>query len=185
MDARLDSRTYEELEASINKFEQLEDMVISIFCSKYKDEYGGDISYENYGFRAKGLERDIGKTNALPDFKIKCTAGPLKGEPTVEVQCMQYDRPHFHIKKPKLNKAIETKSIFIQLSALDSPNERFAVITPGIMLDLEYKSRAIFGIVGYPGTVCGNYPNGKPAYRILDGWLEWNYTNIKGRMEIN
>ena len=186
MDARLDNRTYEEMFESIKKFEIIEEKIMTLFCNRYKASFGGEVKYTNYGFRQMGLERDINKTNALPDFFFSCTEGPFKGDTTVEVQAMKYDIPQFHIKKPKLHKTIETKSIFIQYSGLDTPNNRYAVITPGIMLDIQQRSKLLFGIVGYPGTICGDYPNGKPAYRVLDGWLDWNHEgNRFEKMVIN
>lgn len=184
VDARLDSRTYSEMYDSMKKFEVVEEYTIQEFCGRYRITHGGSVSYQNYGFRQAGLEKDITKTNALPDFSVECEHGPMKKE-LVEVQGMQYDVNRFHIKTSKFHKALETGAYLIHLSGLKTPNERFVVISPQRLEEFKEKSMRDFGIVSYPGTVCKDFPRGKPAYRFPDSYFKWNYTGKNDLLVIN
>lgn len=185
MDGRLDKRSYDEFEKSLEKWEPFEERAIKAFAKMYINTYGGEVNILDSGFRNVGLEKDVTKINTEPDFKLEISEGILKNKNIiVEVQCMEPDYNKFHIKKHKVDKAISNKSYFLHMSALDKENERFIMITSAKLEQITTKSLRNFNIVGFPGTVCSDFPSGKPAYRYLDTWFNWNYTRSGNKIII-
>jgi hypothetical protein len=165
-DARLDTRTFKEFGDNINKWEPIENDLMEKFVKMYTKEFGGGYDYyRSLGFRGKGIERDIRKTNALPDFAVSFTAGPLAGRETrVEIQGMEPDRPSFHIKMHKVLNAIKNNGVIVHVSAVGSDRERLTWLTSEhlkIFVDATWT-------VPYPGTVCKEFPEGKPAIHVND-----------------
>jgi len=177
-DSRLDNRDYKEMGDNIEKWENIEEKVVLNFRKFYINDYGGKIAIKNFGFRKKGLEKDVHNIDIDPDFKISFEKGPFEGsEITTEVQAMEPDYKQFHIKKHKVDKSIETNSLFIHMSACGKQNERFIVLKTDSLQKFVSKSVEEFGIVGFPGTQCSDFPEGKPCYRFKDDWFAWNFTN--------
>ncbi|MFA5887652.1 MAG: hypothetical protein WC852_02995 [Candidatus Nanoarchaeia archaeon] len=173
-DGRLDTRDYDEMFKNIEEWEETEKKVINIFKRDYIKKYGGEVQIENYGFREKGLEKDVTKIDIEPDFIVTFSEGPFKNKRLIfEVQGMEPDYSQFHIKLHKMDKAIQLQAFFIQMNSIGKINERYALISPEELSKFKEKSLSFFGIVGFPGTKCREFPNGKSAYRIKNEWLNW------------
>lgn len=177
-DSRLDKRSYKEMGENIDKWEPLEEKAVQIFQKVYINNYGGDVKIVDFGFRRKGLELNVDNIDIEPDFKISFEKGPFEGKAmTIEIQAMEPDYKQFHIKKHKVNKAINTNSLFLHMSAIGRESERFIVLKPKSLEEFVKVSIEKFGVVGFPGTICPEFPLGKPCYRFRDDWFTWNFTN--------
>ena len=177
-DSRLDNRTYDEMGRNIEEWEDVEECTTKVFSKFYLRKHGGKASIANNGFRRKGLEKDVQKTDHEPDFVISFTEGPFKNKKIkLEVQGMKPDYAQFHIKLHKVEKALNLDACFLQMSAIGKKTQRFSLILPEQLSKLKAKSGQTFGVVGFPGTISKDFPEGKPALRFKDDWLEWEYTN--------
>lgn len=171
---RLDSRSKDEFKDSIEKWEEEEDKYISIFANKYINKYGGDVEIKDLGFRHEGIEDDIENVDSKPDFELNCSEGPLSTRPIeVEVQAMGPDYNEFHVKKHKVENSVNDGSYILHVSGTNSDDARMSFISPEDVNDLSSRSKDRWGIVGFPNTQCNRFPNGKPAIRLKDDWIDW------------
>mgnify|MGYP000996788183 CR=1 FL=1 len=175
------------MDENIQKWEFIEERIVFMVASKYSEINNLSCKIDNYGYRNKGLELDVTKIDIQPDFVLRFQN--KDSEITVikiEAQGMKPDYNQFHIKKHNIDIALKTGAYFIHASGIGKSNERYVVISPFKLRGVVNKSIEKFGVVGFPGTSCSDFPEGKPCYRFLDEWFEWNYTNsISGKLIIH